>query len=65
MAKTLRKLMIPKIGTIKDKNIKDLTEAEKIQNMWQEYTEELYKKDIHDLDNHDGVMTGLEPDILE
>ena len=65
MAKTLRKLMIPKIGTIKDKNIKDLTEAEKIQNMWQEYTEELYKKSLNDPYNHNGVFTHLEPDILE
>ena len=43
----------------------DLTEAEDIKMRWQEYTEELYKKDLHDLDNHDGVITGLEPDILE
>ena len=65
MAKTLRKLMIPKIGTIKDKNIKDLTEAEEIKKRWQEYPEELYKKDLHDKDNHNGVITHLEPDILE
>ena len=64
MAKTLRKLMIPKIGTIKDKNIKDLTEAGNIYNMWQEYTEELYKKGLNDPDNLDGVVTHLEPDIL-
>ena len=43
----------------------DLTEAEDIKNRWQEYTEELYKKDLHDSDNHDGVITHLEPDILE
>ena len=43
----------------------DLTEAEDIKNRWQEYTEELYKKDLHDQDNHDGVITHLEPDILE
>ena len=54
-----------KMGTIKDRNTKDLTEAEDIKKRWQEYTEELYKKDIHDPDNHDGVITHLEPDILE
>ncbi len=54
-----------KIGTIKDKNSKDLTEADEIKKRWQEYTEELYKKDLHDPDNHDGVITHLEPDILE
>ena len=53
-----------KIGTIKDINGRDLTEAEDIKNRWQEYTE-LYKKDLHDPDNHDGVITHLEPDILE
>ena len=53
-----------KMGTIKDRNGVDLTEAEDIQR-WQEYTEELYKKDLHNLDNHDGVITLLEPDILE
>ena len=52
------------MGTIKDRNGMDLTEAEDI-NRWQEYTEELYKKDLHDPDNHDGVITHLEPDILE
>ena len=52
------------MGTIKDRNGTDLTEAEDI-NKWQEYTEELYKKDLHDTDNHDGVITHLEPDILE
>ena len=54
-----------KIGSIKDRNDMDLTEAEDIKKRWQEYTEELYKKDLHDLDNHDGVITDLEPDILE
>ena len=50
---------------IKDRNSKDLTEAEEIKNRWQEYTEELYKKVLNDSDNHDGVVTHLEPDILE
>ena len=54
-----------KMGSIKDRNGTDLTEAEDIKKMWQEYTEELYKKDLHDPDNHDGVITHLEPDILE
>ena len=54
-----------KMGTIKDRNGMDLTEAEDIKKRWQEYTEELYKKDLHDPDNHDGVITDLEPDILE
>ena len=53
------------MGTIKDRNGKDLTEAEDIKKRWQEYTEELYKKDLNDPDNHDGVITHLEPDILE
>ena len=53
------------MGTIKDRNVIDLTEAEYIKKRWQEYTEEVYKKDLHDLDNHDGVITHLEPDILE
>ena len=53
------------MGTIKDKNGMDLTEAEDIKKRWQEYTEELYKKDLYDPDNHDGVITHLEPDILE
>ena len=52
------------IGTIRDKNSKDLTEAEEIKK-WQEYTEELYKKCLNGLDNHDGVISHLEPDILE
>ena len=54
-----------KIGTIKDRNGKDLTVAEEIKKRWQKYTEELYKKDLHNQDNHDGVITDLEPDILE
>ena len=53
------------MGSIKDRNGMDLTEAEEIKKRWQEYTEELYKKDLHDLDNHDGVTTNLESDILE
>ena len=53
------------MGTIKDRNGRDLTEAEDIKKRWQKYTEELYKKDLHDPDNHDGVITHLEPDILE
>ena len=53
------------MGTIKDRNGKDLTEAEDIKKKWQEYTEELYKKDLNDPDNHDGVITHLEPGILE
>ena len=54
-----------KMGTIKDRNGLDLTEAEDIKKRWQEYTEELYKKDLRDPDNHDDVITHLEPDILE
>ena len=54
-----------KIGSIKDRNGMDLTEAEDIKKRWQEYTEELYRKDLHDPDNHNGVITHLEPDILE
>ena len=54
-----------RMGTIKDSNSKDLIEAEDIKNRWQEYTEELYKKNLHDQDNHDNVITHLEPDILE
>ena len=53
-----------KMGTIKDRNYTDLTETEDIKKKWQEYTEELYKKDLHDPENHDGVITHLEPDIL-
>ena len=54
-----------KTGTIKDRNGIDLTEAENIKTKWQEYTEELYKKDLHDPDNHNGVITHLKPDISE
>jgi len=54
-----------KMSSIKDRNGMDLTEAEDIKKRWQEYTEELSKKDLHDQDNHDGVITHLEPDILE
>ena len=54
-----------KMGTIKDRNGTALTEAEDIKKRWQEYTEELYKKVLHNLDNHNGVITYLEPDILE
>ena len=53
------------MGTIKDGNGMDLTEADDIKKKWQESTEELYKKDLHDPDNHNGVVTHLEPDILE
>ena len=53
------------MGSIKDRNGRDLTEAEDTKKRWQEYTEELYKKDLHDKNNHDGVITHLEPDILE
>ena len=53
------------MGSIKDRNGMDLTEAEDIKKRWQEYTEKLYKKDLHDPDNYDGVITHLEPDILE
>ena len=53
-----------KMGSIKDRNCVDLTEAEDTKKRWQEYTEELYKKDLHDEDNHNGVITHLEPDIL-
>ena len=53
------------MGSIKDKNGMDLTEAEEIKKRWQEYTEELYKKDLPDQDNHNGVITHPEPDILE
>ena len=53
------------MGSMKDRNSIDLTEAEDIKKMWQEYSEELYRKDLHDPDNHDGVITQLESDILE
>ena len=54
-----------KMGMIEDRDSMDLTEAEDIKKRWQEYTEELYKKDLHDPDNHNGVITHLEPDVLE
>ena len=54
-----------KMGSIKDRNGMDLTEAQDIKKRWQEYTEELYKNDLHDPDNHNGVITDLEPDLLE
>ena len=54
-----------KMGTIKDRKTMDLTDAEDVKTRWQEYTEELYKKYLHDPDNHNGVITHLEPDILE
>ena len=54
-----------KMGSIKDRNGRGLTEAEYVKKRWQEYTEELYKKDLHNSDNHNGVITHLEPDILE
>ena len=53
------------MGTIKDRNVMDLTAAKDIKKIWQKNTEELYKKDLHDVENHDGVITHLEPDILE
>ena len=54
-----------KMGLIKDRNVMDLTEAEDIKKRWQEYIEELYKKDLYGKDNHDGVITHLEPDVVE
>ena len=57
--------MLAKKGTIKDRNGRDLTEAEDIKKKWQEHTKELYKRDLHAPDNHNGVITDLEPDILE
>ena len=56
---------LAKMGSIKYRNCMDLAETEDIKKRWQEYTEELYKKDLHDPDNHDGVITHLEPDILD
>ena len=58
-------IILAKMGSVKDRNGMDLTEAEDVKKGWQEYTQELYKKDLHDPDNHDGVITYLEPDILE
>ena len=64
MEKTNKGTFHAKMSTIKDRNGIDPTEAEDIKKRWQEYTEELYKKDLHDPDNHHGVITHLEPDIL-
>ena len=61
----IKELFYARMGTIKDRSGKDLTEAEDIKKSWQEYTEELYKNVLNDLHNHDGVITYLEPDILE
>ena len=66
--KTIRdakRIFLAKKGTLKDRKGMDLTEAEDIKKRWQEYTEELYKKSLHDPDNHDGVITHLEPNIVE
>ena len=60
-----KRIFHAKMGSKTDRNGRDLTEAEDIKKRWQEYTEELYRKDLHDPDNHDGVTTHLEPDILE
>ena len=60
-----KETFLAKMGSIKDRNGMDLTEAEDIKKRWQEYTEELYKKELHNPDNHNGVITNLEPDILE
>ena len=60
-----KEIFYAKMGSIKDRNGMDLTEAEDNKKRWQEYTEELYKKDLHNPDNHNGVITHLEPDILE
>ena len=60
----INRIFHPKMGTIKDRNHMDLTEAEDIKERWQEYTEELCKKDLHDPDNHDSVITHPEPDVL-
>ena len=58
-------ILYAKMGSIKDRNFMDLTEAEDIKKRWQDYAEDVYKTDLHDPDNHDGVITHLEPDILE
>ena len=60
-----KRILHENMGSIKGRNDMDLREAEDINKRWQEYTEELYKKELHDPDNHDGVITDLEPDILE
>ena len=64
-SRAIKRTFHAKMGTVKDRNGMDLTEAEDIKKRWQEYTEELNKKDLHDPDNHDVVITHLEPDILE
>ena len=61
----IKGLLHARMGTGKDRNSKDRTEAEEMKERWQEYTEELYKKDVHDWDNHEGMIAHLEPDILE
>ena len=61
----MKELFHAKMGTIKGRNDKDLMGAEKIKKRWQEYTEDVYKEDLHNPDNHKGVITHLEPDILE
>ena len=65
MIRDTKRTFHAKLGTIKDRNGMDLTEAENIKKRWQEYTEELYKKNLNDPDNHNGVVTHLEPDILQ
>ena len=64
-SRDIKGIFYAKMATIKNRNDMDLTEAEAINKRWQEYTEELYKKDLYDPDNHDGVITDLETDILE
>ena len=64
MGKTIKGILHARMGTIKDRNDRDLTEAEDIKTRWQEYTKELYKTDLCDQDNHDGVITHLVSDIL-
>ena len=63
MIRVIKGMFHAKLGTIKDRHGMDLTEAEDIKKRWQEYTEKLYSKDLHDPDNHDGVITHLQPDI--
>ena len=65
MGRDIKGTFHPKMGTIKDRNCMDLTEAEDIKKKWQEYTEELYKRDLNDTDKHDSLITHLEPDNLE
>ena len=63
--RAIKRTFHAKMSSVKDRNGMDITEAEDIKKRWQEYMEELYKKDLHDPDNHDGVIANLEPDILE